>query len=101
MGYIFILLVIICDIKCRFHDRNFGRMGEAVLVSVWEGRVGNELRGRLHYMDAVVIILGSHRRDPDSIPCNVTFCLNLEIVMHGCRGNGWNICVLVLIRTQG
>jgi hypothetical protein len=29
---------------------------------------------------AVVSILDSHRRDPGSIPCNVTFCPNLEIV---------------------
>jgi hypothetical protein len=31
-------------------------------------------------MGAVVSILDSHRRDPGSIPCNVTFCPNLEIV---------------------
>jgi hypothetical protein len=30
----------------------------------------------------VVSILDSHRRDPGSIPCNVTFCPNLEIVIH-------------------
>jgi hypothetical protein len=28
----------------------------------------------------MVSILSSHRRDPGSIPCNVTFCPNLEIV---------------------
>jgi hypothetical protein len=30
----------------------------------------------------VVSILGSHRRDPGSIPCNVTCCSNLQIVTH-------------------
>jgi hypothetical protein len=34
-------------------------------------------------IDGVVSTLGSHRRDPGSIPCNVTFCPNLEIVTHG------------------
>jgi hypothetical protein len=34
----------------------------------------------LYTSGAVVSILDSHRRDPGSIPCNVTFCPNLEIV---------------------
>jgi hypothetical protein len=34
------------------------------------------------HFGAVVSILDSHRRDPGSIPCNVTFCPNLEIVTH-------------------
>jgi hypothetical protein len=41
------------------------------------------------YMGAAAVkkpILGfldSHMRDPGSIPCNVTFCPNLEIVTQG------------------
>jgi hypothetical protein len=36
--------------------------------------------GKAFHFGAVVSILDSHRRDPGSIPCNVTFCPNLEIV---------------------
>jgi hypothetical protein len=39
--------------------------------------------GKAFHFGAVVSILDSHRRDPGSIPCNVTFCPNLEIVTHG------------------
>jgi hypothetical protein len=44
--------------------------------------------GKAFHFGAVVSILDSHRRDPGSIPCNVTFCPNLEIVtqalcLHG------------------
>jgi hypothetical protein len=38
--------------------------------------------GKAFHFGAVVSILDSHRRDPGSIPCNVTFCPNLEIVTH-------------------
>jgi hypothetical protein len=36
--------------------------------------------GKAFHFGAVVSILDSHRRDPGSIPCNVTLCPNLEIV---------------------
>jgi hypothetical protein len=42
--------------------------------------------GTAFHFGAVVSILDSHRRDPGSIPCNVTFCPNLEIVTH----EGWD-----------
>jgi hypothetical protein len=39
--------------------------------------------GKAFHFGAVVSILDSHKRDPGSIPCNVTFCPNLEIVTQG------------------